>query len=64
MKKRILSIGVIGIATFLFGCSDDAPSPIAPSDTAYNDSSSSTVTQAGYIYLLKKGVLDWNSVKD
>jgi len=46
MKKRILSIGVIGIATFLFGCSDDAPSPIAPSDTAYNESSSSTVTQA------------------
>jgi NADH-quinone oxidoreductase subunit A len=22
------------------------------------------ILEAGYIYLLKKGVLDWNSVKD
>ena len=44
MKKRILSIGVVGIAAFLFGCSDDAPSPVAPVPVASNDSSSSVVT--------------------
>ena len=45
MKKKFLSIGVIGVATFLFGCSDDAPGPVAP-PVSYNDSSSSTVVQA------------------
>ena len=45
MKKRILSIGVIGVTAFLFGCSDDAPSPVAP-PVSYNESSSSTVVVA------------------
>ena len=45
MKKRILSIGVIGVTAFMFGCSDDAPSPVAP-EVSYNESSSSTVTAA------------------
>ena len=45
MKKRILLIGVIGITTYLVGCSDDAPNPVA-SPVGYNESSSSTVTQS------------------
>ena len=42
MKKKITAIGCVGVISFLFGCSDDAPSPVAP-PVAYNESSSSVV---------------------
>ena len=43
MKKRILTLGCIGVTVFLFGCSDDAPSPVAPV-MSYESSSSVAAT--------------------
>ncbi len=40
MKKTLLSFGLIGFTALFFGCSEDAPAPMAP-DTSYNYSSSS-----------------------
>ena len=39
MKKTLLSFGLIGFTALFFGCSEDAPAPMAP-DTSYNYSSS------------------------
>ena len=42
MKKKIFAVGCVGVVSFLFGCSDDVPSPVAPSN-AYIASSSAVV---------------------
>lgn len=51
MKKNLLSFGLIGISTLLFGCSDD-PTPVAPpiadisSSSVYEGAYSSSIQQA------------------
>ena len=40
MKKKILSLGFIGVSTLFWACADDT-SPVAPPPTSYTESSSS-----------------------